>query len=151
MAMQFDIDLFNRQRQDILVNPRGLTFNERSREIERLRRENKKTKDPAIKKYIHQSLDMAMFYISIDTGQSMTVVKKWFKSNLRRGFVNLGAEVFLTIEYAEFCNTNGRTSEGMRALQKMNNRLSIIVADSPRGEPPYLLREVNQCILRLSK
>jgi len=124
MSGSFDYDKFVSKSLTIIVHARGKTFAELAREIEALRKEHKGLRDKTARKDVRRDLNRRLLIVALDTSQPATFIDRLYDQNVRQGFNDLHAEVSSAIEYAHYCNERGKTTKGLRVLQKMKNAIS---------------------------
>jgi hypothetical protein len=123
MSRSFDYDKFVSKSLTIIVHGSGKTFAQLAREVEALRKEHKGLRDKTARKYIRRDLNRRLLMVALDTSQPGTFIDRLFDQNVRQGFNDLHAEVSSVIEYAHYCNERGKTTKGLRVLQKMKKAI----------------------------
>jgi hypothetical protein len=131
MSQDFDFDMFTRRSARIAAHSKGKTFAQLAGEIEALRREFEGVRDRPVTMYIRRNLDGFLLRFAIDTSQSPAVVDRLYKHKIRQGFNDPHAEVICGIEYAVYCSEHDTKAKGLRALQKVRERIGANKEISP--------------------
>lgn len=112
---------------------------------------SKQAVDASERQMIRFQTAKMLFYAAIDKGAAFRTVERRFREVLSLSRGDLRSDVYVHMEFADYCGCRGRPGCGIRRLERLQARLNRPAGRVPKGLLAHCRSQVVHVLRRLHK